>query len=87
MEIFLILPAHIIIARIYSVLCQKLLVLVLVHQDVFEQLLVARQHVRGVAQQDVGLQEQVVEVHRAVALAALAVDIVDIAELGDLSYL
>ena len=49
-------------------------VLVLVHQDVFEQLLVARQHVRGVAQQDVGLQEQVVEVHRAVALAALAVD-------------
>ena len=59
-------------------------VLVLVHQDVFEQLLVARQHVRGVAQQDVGLQEQVVEVHRAVALAALAVDIVDIAELGDL---
>ena len=59
-------------------------VLVLVHQDVFEQLLVTRQHVRGVAQQDVGLQEQVVEVHRAVALAALAVDIVDIAELGDL---
>ena len=59
-------------------------VLVLVHQDVFEQLLVARQHVRGVAQQDVGLQKQVVEVHRTVALAALAVDIVDIAELGDL---
>ncbi|CDC95621.1 putative uncharacterized protein [Alistipes sp. CAG:268] len=59
-------------------------VLVLIDQDVFEELLVARQHVGAVAQQDVGLQQQVVEVHRAVALAPLAVDVVDVAEFGDL---
>ena len=59
-------------------------VLILVHQNIFELLLIARQHVGGVAQQDVGLQQQVVEIHRAVALAALAVDVVDVAEFGNL---
>ena len=59
-------------------------VLVLVDEDVLELLLVAPQHVGVVAQQDVGLQQQVVEVHGAVVLAALAVDVVDVAELGNL---
>ena len=59
-------------------------VLILVHQNIFELLLIARQHVGGVAQQDVGLQQQVVEIHRAVALAALAIDVVDVAEFGNL---
>ena len=59
-------------------------VLILVDEDVAELLLIAGQHLGRVAQQDVGLQQQVVEVHSAVALAALAVDVVDVAELGDL---
>ena len=59
-------------------------VLILVHQNIFELLLITRQHVGSVAQQDVGLQQQVVEIHRAVALAALAVDVVDVAEFGNL---
>ena len=59
-------------------------VLILVDEDVFELLLIAGQHVGAVAQQDVGLQQQIVEVHRAVTLAALAVDVVDVAELGNL---
>ena len=59
-------------------------ILILVDQNIFELLLITLQHVGTVAQQDVGLQQQVVEIHRAVVLAALAVDIVDIAELGDL---
>ena len=59
-------------------------VLVLVDQNVLEELLVARQHVGAVAQQDVGLQQQVVEVHRAVVLAALAVEVVEVAEFGHL---
>ena len=59
-------------------------VLILVHQNIAELLLITGQHVGAVAQQDVGLQQQVVEVHRPVALAALAVDVVDVAELGNL---
>ena len=59
-------------------------VLILVHQNIFELLLITRQHVGSVAQQDVGLQQQVVEIHRAVALAALAVDVVNVAEFGNL---
>ena len=59
-------------------------VLILVHQNIAELLLVAGQHVGAVAQQDIGLQKQIIEVHRAVALAALAVDVVDVAEFGNL---
>ena len=59
-------------------------VLVLVDQNISELLLVAGQHVGAVPQQDVGLQKQIIEVHRAVALAALAVDVVNIAEFGNL---
>lgn len=59
-------------------------VLILVHEDVAELLLVAGQHVGAVPQQDVGLQEQVVEIHRSVAAAALAVGVVYRPELGNL---
>ena len=59
-------------------------ILILVDQNILELLLIAFQHVGTVAQQDVGLQQQVVEIHRAVVLAALAVDVVDVAQLGNL---
>ena len=59
-------------------------VLILVDQNVLELLLIAGQHVGTIPQQDVGLQKQIIEVHRAVALATLAVDVVDVAEFGDL---
>ncbi len=59
-------------------------ILVLVDQNILELLLVTGQHVGAVAQQDVGLQQQVVEIHGAVALATLAIGVVDIAELGNL---
>ena len=59
-------------------------VLVLVDQNVLEQLLIARQHVGAVAQQEVGLQQQVVEIHRAVLLGATAVGVVYLAETGHL---
>ena len=59
-------------------------ILVLIDQDVFELLLVAGRHVGTVSQQDIGLQQQVVEIHRPVPLAAGAIDVVDVAELGNL---
>ena len=59
-------------------------VLVLVDQDVLEQLLIAGQHVGAVAQQEIGLQQQVVEIHRAVLLGAAAVGVVYLAETGHL---
>ena len=59
-------------------------ILILVDQNISELLLIVLQHVGTVAQQDVGLQQQVVEIHRAVVLAALAVEVVDVAELGNL---
>ncbi len=59
-------------------------ILVLVHENIMEQLLVAGQHIGTVAQQDVGLEQQVVEVHRTVAFAALTVELVERAELGHL---
>ena len=59
-------------------------ILILVNQNISELLLIVLQHVGTVAQQDVGLQQQVIEIHRAVVLAALAVEVVDVAELGNL---
>ena len=59
-------------------------ILILIDQDVFELLLVAGRHVGTVSQQDIGLQQQVVEIHRPVPLAAGAIDVVDVAELGNL---
>ena len=56
-------------------------VLVLVHQDVLEALLVLQHHVRMVAEQDVGVEQQVVEVHGGRPEAALGVLAVDLAEL------
>ena len=56
-------------------------VLILVHEHIPELLLVAGQHVLAVTQQYVGLQQQVVEIHRSVLLAALAIDVVYVAEL------
>ena len=44
--------------------------------------MIARQHVGAIAEQNVDLQQQVVEVHRAILLAATAVDIVDLGKLG-----
>ena len=59
-------------------------VLILIHEDVLELLLILRQHLGAVAQQDVGLQQQVIEIHRTICLAAAAILHIDIAELGHL---
>ena len=59
-------------------------ILILIDQDVFELLLVTGRHIGTIPQQDVGLQQQVVEIHRPVPLAAGAIDVVDVAELGNL---
>ncbi len=57
----------------YDVVLRIVGVLILVHQDILEQLLVALRDFGEVSQQDARLQQQIVEVHGAVALGALAV--------------
>ena len=59
-------------------------VLVLVDQNVAEEILVTLQHVGVVAQQDVGVQQQVVKVHRPGDAAAAPVSTVDAGGLGTL---
>ena len=59
-------------------------ILILIHQDILKQLLILGQHIGAVAQQDVGLQQQIVEVHSAVGLAAAAVLGVDVAKVWHL---
>lgn len=59
-------------------------ILILIDQDVFELLLVAGRHIGTIPQQNIGLQQQVVEIHRPVPLAAGAIDVIDIAKLGNL---
>ena len=56
-------------------------ILILIHQDVVKQLLILAQHIGAVPEQDVGLQQQVVEVHRAVLLAAAAILHIHIAKV------
>ena len=59
-------------------------VLILVHHDVLEALLVLQQHVGEVAQQDVHVEQQVVEVHRVAVVQALVIHLVDGAYGGSL---
>ena len=57
-------------------------ILILVNQNILEQILIARQHVGTVPQQDIGLQQQVVEVHSPVLLAAPAILGIYVPEVG-----
>ena len=59
-------------------------VLILIHKDILELLLILRQHIGAVTQQDVGLQQQIVEVHSSVSLAAAAVLHIHLAKLRHL---
>ena len=59
-------------------------ILILIDQDILKQLLILGQHVGAVAQQDVGLQQQIVEVHSSVLLAAAAVLGVDVTKVWHL---
>ncbi len=52
-------------------------VLILVHQHVLEPLLIRLQHLRVMLQQQVGVHEQVVEVHRIGRTQALLIGLVD----------
>ena len=56
-------------------------VLVLVHENVAELVLVLREYLREVAHQDIRVQQQVVEVHRAVLAAFARVQFVNVEEL------
>ena len=55
-------------------------VLILVHEDVAELLLVAGQHVGMVAEEQEGIEQQVVEVHRVGLAATLPVAAIDVAQ-------
>ena len=57
-------------------------ILVLVHQHVAEKVLILGQHVGMVAEKDVGLQEQVVEVHRPGLETTALVTGIDLADKG-----
>ena len=59
-------------------------ILILIDKHIAELLLILCQHLGHVAQQDVGLQEQVVEVHSTVELTAAAVFSIYVARLGNL---
>ena len=55
-----------------------------IHKDILELLLILRQHIGAVTQQYVGLQQQIVEVHSSVSLAAAAVLHIYLAKLRHL---
>ena len=59
-------------------------VLVLVHQHVAEVILIELQYVGMVAEQDIGIEQQIVEVHRSRLIAAVPVALVDFTHLGAL---
>ena len=59
-------------------------ILILVHQDILEALAIFRQHVGMVAEEDVCLEEQIVEVHGPRLQAAVLVARVNVPEQGDL---
>ena len=57
-------------------------VLVLVNKDITEKLLVLLQHVRVVTQHEVGVEQQVVKVHRSGDAATLPVGSVYVHDFG-----
>ena len=57
-------------------------VLILVHHDVFEAVLIFEQHVGVVAQQDVHIEKEVVEVHRHSVAKAVIVELVNLGNHG-----
>ena len=57
-------------------------VLVLVNKDILEKVLIPLQHIGVVAQQDVGVIQQIVKVHRSGDVASFAVGLVDVRRLG-----
>ena len=59
-------------------------VLVLVDEDVAEEFLILLQHIFVVAQQDVGVEQQVVKVHRSGDAAAVPIGLVDGGGFGTL---
>ena len=59
-------------------------VLILIHEDIAEELLILLQHVGIIAQQDIGVEQQVVEVHRSGDAATAPVLLVDGCSLGTL---
>ena len=60
-------------------------ILILIHKDILKLLLVALRDLGGITQEDVRLQQQVVEVHRTITLAARTVLVVYITHFGHLS--
>ena len=63
---------------------RKVGILILIHQNILKQLLILGQHIGTVAQQDIGLQQQVVEVHCSVLLATTAILHIHIAKVRNL---
>ena len=55
--------------QILSIVC----ILILVHKDILEEVLVCRQHLWTISEQNIGLQQQIVKIHRIVVLAATAI--------------
>ena len=56
-------------------------ILILIDQHILESLLIARQYLGMVAEKEVGLQEQIVEIHRAIEFATTAILNIDITKL------
>ena len=61
-------------------------VLIFIHQDVAEPVLVLGQHLGKVAEQNICVQQQVVKIHGARLFAADAVGLVDFTELWPACY-
>ena len=59
----------------------KVGVLILVHQNVSELLLIFGQYIGPVTHQDIGIEQQVVKIHRSVFAAFAHVELVDVQKL------
>ena len=58
-------------------------ILILIHQDVFESVLILRQNVRMLLEENVSVEQQIVEVHRIRLLQSVPVVLVDVTHLRD----
>ena len=58
-------------------------VLILVHQDVLKALAIMFTHLRLLTKQEIGVEQQIIEVHGIGLVATLAIGCIDVAHLGD----
>ena len=67
---------------IYNQVLRMVCVLVLIHQHVFKPFLVLGKHLGEIAEQDVGVQQQVVKIHGSRFFAAYAIGLINLGQVG-----